>query len=46
MAREPRPALRRATRAYFERELSFAALGGKLRATYLDLLAQPAAPHT
>ncbi len=37
LAREPREAARRATRAHFERELSFAAVGRKLRTTYLDL---------
>ncbi|MBS0579613.1 MAG: glycosyltransferase family 4 protein [Proteobacteria bacterium] len=37
LAREPPEALRRATRTHFDRELSFAAVGRKLRASYLDL---------
>jgi glycosyltransferase involved in cell wall biosynthesis len=42
MARQPQEALRRATRAHFERELSFAAVGRKLRACYEDLVARQA----
>jgi glycosyltransferase involved in cell wall biosynthesis len=38
LARQPRAPLRLATRSYFDRELSFAAVGRKLRASYLDLL--------
>jgi glycosyltransferase involved in cell wall biosynthesis len=48
LAREPKGTLRRATRAHFERELSFAAVGRRLRASYLDLLvpAGVVAPHS
>lgn len=38
VAREPRAELRQATRAHFEREVSFTAVGRKLCAAYLDLL--------
>jgi glycosyltransferase involved in cell wall biosynthesis len=38
LATKPQPALRRATRAHFDAELSFSALGRKLYAMYEDLL--------
>jgi len=41
LARQPREPLRQATRSHFDRELSFAAVGRKLRASYLDLLTPP-----
>lgn len=36
-SRRDRPALRQAARCHFERELSFAAVGGQLRRTYADV---------